>query len=131
MEDTAIRRFIQKSVAIAFIPLNFVRVLCNGLKAEMPDDEKLERYTAYFDETWFEGHFRPHMQNYYRHCGPRTNNNLEGWHNRKRISRKAHPNLYEVLELFQREQAAPEVIILQVATMYILLIGTHLDHMNN
>ena len=49
----------------------------------------------------------------------------------KRISRKAHPNLYEVLELFQREQAAPEVIILQVATMYISLIGTHLDHMNN
>ena len=57
---------------------------------------------------------------------------LEGWHNHmKRISRKTHPNLYEVLELFQREQAAPEVIILQVATMYISLIGTHLDHMNN
>ena len=25
----------------------------------MPDDEKLERYTAYFDKTWFDGHFRP------------------------------------------------------------------------
>ena len=32
----------------------------------------------------------------------------------KRISRKAHPNLHEVLELFQREQAAPEVTILQL-----------------
>ena len=32
----------------------------------------------------------------------------------KRISRKAHPNLYEVLELFQREQAACEVTILQL-----------------
>ena len=66
----------------------------------MPNNEKLERYTAYFDETWFDGHFRPRMRNYY---GPRTNNHLEGWHNHmKRISRKAHPNLYEVLELFQR-----------------------------
>ena len=95
----------------AFVPLNFVLVLCNGLKAEMPDNE---RYAAYFDETWFDGHFRPHMWNYYRHCGPRTTNHLEGWHNRmKRISQKAHPNLYKVLELFQREQAASEVIILQ------------------
>ena len=114
-EDTAIRRFIQKSAAIAFVPLNFVRVSWNGLKAEMPDNEKLERYAAYYDETWFDGHFRPRMWNYYRHCGPRTNNHLEGWHNRmKRISWKAHPYIYEVLELFQREQAASEVTILQL-----------------
>ena len=40
---------------------------------------------------------------------------LEGWHNRmKWISRKAHPNLYELLELFQREQVASEVTILQL-----------------
>jgi len=32
----------------------------------------------------------------------------------KRISRKAHPNLYEVLELFQREQVASEVTFLQL-----------------
>ena len=32
----------------------------------------------------------------------------------KRIARKAHPNLYEVLELFQREQAATEVTIQQL-----------------
>ena len=32
----------------------------------------------------------------------------------KRIARKAHPNLYEVLELFQREQAAAEVTIQQL-----------------
>ena len=58
-EDTAIRRFVQKSAVIAFVPLNFVRVSWNGLKAEMPDDEKLERYAAYFDKTWFDSHFRP------------------------------------------------------------------------
>ena len=39
--------FHTKSAAIAFVPLNFVRVLWNGLKAEMPNDEKLERYAAY------------------------------------------------------------------------------------
>ena len=61
------------------------------------------------------GQFRLRMWNYYAHSGPRTNNHLEGWHNRmKGIARKAHPNLYEVLELFQREQAATEVTIQQL-----------------
>ena len=39
-EDESIRRFIQKSAAIAFIPPNFIRVSWNGLKAEMPDNTK-------------------------------------------------------------------------------------------
>ena len=66
-EDSTIRRFIQRSAAIAFVQLNFVQVSWNGLKAEMPDNEKLERYAAYVDETWFDGHCRPRMWNYYRH----------------------------------------------------------------
>ena len=44
------------------------------------------------------------MWNYDAHSGPRANNRLERWHNRmKKIAKKAHPNQYEVLELFQRE----------------------------
>ena len=102
-EDEFIRRFIHKSAAIAFVPPSFVRVSWNGLKADMPDNSKVQSYADYFDETWMNGQFRPRMWNYYAHSGPRTNNHLEGWHNRmKRIARKAHPNLYEVLELFQR-----------------------------
>ena len=51
------------------------------------------------------GQFKPRMWNYFAYSGPRTNNHLEGWHNRlKRIARKAHPNLYEVLELFQKNK---------------------------
>ena len=100
---------------LAFVPLNFVRVSWDGLKAEMPDDEWVESFVIYIDQTWINGNFRPRMWNYYAHTGPRTNNHLEGWHNRmKRISRKAHPNLYEILELFQREQAATEVAIQQL-----------------
>ena len=114
-EDDSIRCFIQKSAAIAFVPLNFVRVSWDGLKAEMPDDERVESFAIYIDQTWMNGNFRPRMWNYYAHTGPRTNNHLEGWHNRmKRILRKAHPNLYEILELFQREQADTEVAIQQL-----------------
>ena len=42
---------------------------------------------------------------------------LVQWHNRmKKISRKAHPHLYQILELFQRKQAATEVTIQQLET---------------
>ena len=33
----------------------------------------------------------------------------------KRVSRKAHPNLFEVVELLKKEQAASEVAIKQLA----------------
>ena len=49
-EDESIRRFIQKSAAIAFVPPNFVCVSWDGLKAEMPDNSKVQIYSDYFDE---------------------------------------------------------------------------------
>ena len=75
-----------KSAAIAFVPLNFVRVSWTGLKTEMPDDDKFERYTAYFDEHSL-------MVTLDHAYGTTTdtgmNNHLEGWYNRmKRISRR-------------------------------------------
>ena len=48
---------------------------------------------------------------------PRTNNHVEGWHNKlKRIARKAHPNVYELVEIFKKEQADTEVTLAQLAT---------------
>ena len=87
------------------MPSNFVHVAWDGLKIEIPDDDKMKSYSDYFDQKWMNGQFKPHMWNYFAHIGPRTNDYLEEWHNRlNRIPRKAHPKFYEVLELFQKEQ---------------------------
>ena len=66
-EDEFIRCFIQKSAAIAFVPPNFVCVSWDGLTAEMPDNNKVQSYSDYFNETWMNGQFRPRMWNYYAH----------------------------------------------------------------
>ena len=68
------------------------------------------------DETQMNGQFRPRMWNYYAHSGPRTNSHLEGWHAQQKEEncKKGTPNLYKVLELFQREQAVTEVTIQQL-----------------
>ena len=44
--------------------------------------------------------------------GPRTNNHLDNWHNRLRqVVGKSHPNIFECVEVFQREEASTEVSI--------------------
>ena len=51
----------------------------------------------------------------YNENGPRTNNHVEGWHNKINcLAGKSHPNIYEIVELFKTEQAATEVSLLQL-----------------
>ena len=79
-ENGSIKQFIQKNKTISFVPSNFVCVRWDGLKTEIPDDDKMKSYSEYFDQTWIHGQFKTHMWNYFAHSGPRTNNRLEGWH---------------------------------------------------
>ena len=58
----------------------------------------------------------------------RTNNHIEGWHNRlNKIVGKAHPNIYELVETFKKEQASVEVAVTQLSSESGLFdkIGTH------
>ena len=63
------------------------------------------------------GQFPLAMWNYFSYDGPRTNNRLEGWHSKlKKIAKKPHPNIFELIDVFKREQAANKVTIIQLAT---------------
>ena len=47
----------------------------------------------------------------------RTNNHIEGWHSKlKKVVGKAHPNVYEIVEIFKREQGVTEITISQLAS---------------
>ena len=51
----------------------------------------------------------------YSEEGPRTNNNLEGWHSKvKKIVWKIHLNIFDIVELFKKEQASTEDEIRQL-----------------
>ena len=63
------------------------------------------------------GQYSLPLWNYYSYDGSPTNRRLEGWHNRlKRIVKKPHPNIYELIDVFKREQAATEVTCQQLDT---------------
>ena len=44
----------------------------------------------------------------------KTNNYTEVWHSRiKHVVRKAYPNMFECVEVFQKEQGATKILLLQ------------------
>ena len=75
-----------------------------SIEADAPGIPEADEILHYFKATWLNGHF-----------ALRTNNHLERWHNHlKRAVRKAHPNLYEFIEIIQQEQAVTKVTIQQL-----------------
>lgn len=114
--DPDTQSFIQKTNTLAFVPLSFVCIAWDAIKADAPPLPEVDDFNTYVESTWLNGNFLPHTWKYHCHDGPRTNNHLEGWHNRlKRISRIAHPNIFELVEILKKGQAAMEVSIEQLA----------------
>ncbi|XP_041378731.1 uncharacterized protein LOC121391033 [Gigantopelta aegis] len=77
----------------------------------------MDEFVTYFEETWLVGNFGPRLWIIFSSdaSSPRTNNHLEGWHNKlKRIARKAHPNVFELVKIFKQEQSSTEVSIAQL-----------------
>ncbi|XP_046553519.1 uncharacterized protein LOC124262952 [Haliotis rubra] len=80
----------------------------------MPDDRRCTQLADYVTSTWIEGDFSQASWNHLTPDDPRTNNTLEGWHNRvKKLVCKAHPNIYELIQFLKMEQTTTETRYLQ------------------
>ena len=101
-----LKSFVRRTAALAFAPIRFVRLAWQGIKADTPELPRIDEFVMYFETTWIAGTF--HTSEWETE-GPRTNNHLEGWHNRlRRVVGKYHPNIFECVEVFQREQVSTE-----------------------
>ena len=114
-ENEPFRAFIQSSSAIPFVPVSYLQLAWCGLKSSVPEQPEYSDFISYFERTWISGVFPLKLWNHYDNAGPRTNNDLESWHNRlNRLAMKAHPNFFEMIELLKNEEAATEVSIMQL-----------------
>jgi hypothetical protein len=103
---------IRKLMALAFAPLLLVRNTFNIFQAAA--DPQLAPLFAYFDDQWMT-RTPLGLWNVYR-VSRRTNNHLEGWHNRfANIVRKNKPNIWILICALKNEQAATEVQRAQIA----------------
>ena len=88
---------------------------------DIPDVTKLVRRAACLPllplnkvEDFWLSHRRIHQWNHYQTEGPRTNNHLEGWHNKlKKKVGITHRTIYKLIDDFKKEQAVNEVKIEQ------------------
>ena len=89
-------------VALPFVPRMFVRQQFKFNNIEGSNKIGIQAVTQlleYFKTTWIDGHV--HKQDI------RTNNKLEGWYNSlNRSTKKAHPNIYELILTLKAEQAS-------------------------
>ena len=115
--DEEAKQFLRTTAALAFVPIRFVRLAWQGIKASAPTHlPRIEEFVEYFESTWLVGNFPVQMWNVYENEDYRTNNHLEGWHKRlKCLVGKSHPNIYEFVEVMKKEQTATEVLMLQLS----------------
>ena len=78
---------------------------------------RLDDFISYFESTWLVGSYPPSLWNVFETKSARTNNHIEGWHSKlKKVVGKAHPNVYEIVEILKREQGVTEITITQLAS---------------
>ena len=116
MDCNKLSRFLRRTAALAFVPKRFVRLAWHGVKVSKPTHlPRIDEFVDYFESTWITGIFTLQHWNVYENNSYRTNNHVEGWHDRlKRVVGKSHPNIYEFIEVIQREQSSTEIAMLQL-----------------
>ncbi|CAF1097435.1 unnamed protein product [Brachionus calyciflorus] len=69
------------------------------LKNEKTSTDKMINY---FDNTWMMGRYPRALWNHSNTIGPRTNNNVEGFHSKfNRSIGSSHPHIFKLIKLFQ------------------------------
>ncbi|KRY46040.1 hypothetical protein T03_10855 [Trichinella britovi] len=105
------KRKIRMLLATAFLPVPHVNTGVSLLEAGTTGN--LSALFQYFRQEWMTDERLP-LWNVYN-VNIRTNNHLEGWHNRlNRKAGKSHNGLYELLQLLISEQGVMDTLIQQV-----------------
>lgn len=122
VRDSAFKLHVKMLSALAFMPVQMVAETFDRIAAHLPDV-----IADYFERTYI-GRFRPHqprqhplfpiefwnVRNRILEALPRTNNSIEGWHNRfNLIVGAAHPTVFKAIEKIKAEMDLVSLELLQ------------------
>ena len=108
-----VRFYVELISILPLVPYTHLRdalTVCNSFKPI--NDERISRFEEYLMYTWFseESLFKHSFWSHWENCGPRTNNNLEGFHSKlNRLLKKAHPNFFHIVSVIQSVQHENEI----------------------
>ncbi|XP_060082120.1 uncharacterized protein LOC132561410 [Ylistrum balloti] len=116
-DNEDIHRLVRRAAVLPLIPPQRIEDYWFNAMDDLEDvDLQVDTtpFTDYVTTQWIEGD--RHVWNHFDNDGPRTTNNLEGWHSKlkKRIPH-AHPNIYLFIRVLKDIQAANDINRIQRA----------------
>ncbi|KAG8233356.1 hypothetical protein J437_LFUL005817 [Ladona fulva] len=133
--DSKVRQWLLSVIGLAFVPPEDVISVFELLLGELNEEKEdsllpLEEIADYIDKTYIRGHpvrgrrralpptYAVEMWNMYQRTRDdiaRTNNAVEGWHNKfNKMVNKKKVTMYSLLEEIRKEQHDTEAAILQI-----------------
>ena len=110
-KDANVKRFCRRTAALAFVPVHFVCLASQAIKVSAPQLPHI-RYHPVFWRHMLVGNF--HVECLTEWLLQNQQPPLGEANRLKQLVGKAHPNVYEFVEVIQKEQTANEVSITQL-----------------
>lgn len=104
-----LRRWMRYLMAMCLLPAFAIPIIWNVLQVppvcSADFHTRAQALAQYFQNTWIAGEFPPSMWTHFDHCGPRTTNLAEGFHNslNSRFG-TPHPSMRTFLDWLQKCQ---------------------------
>ncbi|KAK3086797.1 hypothetical protein FSP39_023606, partial [Pinctada imbricata] len=116
-DNNAVKTLVRRAAILPLIPLDSIedvwfQALEDRDEADITD--LTDPFTDYVTDQWIEGDRL--LWNHFGTQGPRTTNNLEGWHSKlKKMVQHAHPNIYTAIQMIKDVENANEITRIQRA----------------
>ncbi|XP_071100514.1 uncharacterized protein [Haliotis cracherodii] len=108
-EDPEVCKWIRRAAGLPLLPQNKIQDMWFHAMDNTPDVPRAVAFNDYIVTTWVDHGARLPLPlwNHHGTTRPRTNNNLEGFHNRlNRGLPHRHPNIYRFVEVFRKVEQA-------------------------
>ncbi|XP_048258319.1 uncharacterized protein LOC125383665 [Haliotis rufescens] len=108
-EDPEVCKWIRRAAGLPLLPQNKIQDTWIDVMDNTPDVLRAVAFNDYIVTTWVDhgARFPLPLWNHHGITGPRTNNSLEGFHNRlNRGLPHQHPNIYRFVEVVRKVEQA-------------------------
>ncbi|XP_048238825.1 uncharacterized protein LOC125372533 [Haliotis rufescens] len=116
-EDPRVTQWIRRAAGLALLPIPFVQDAWVQAMQSTPYVPRAVDFNDYIVRTWVDddARFSMRMWNHFETDGPRTNNNLEGFHSRLNyLLPHVHPNIYRFIEVIQKVEFSERTKVMQL-----------------
>ena len=111
-EDPQVQQWIRRAAGLALLPADQVQDAWLEVMDATPAVPHAEDFNDYLVVNWvdYDARFPLQMWNHHNTMGPRTNNNLEGFHTRlNRSIPHNHQNIYRFIEVLRKIETVDKV----------------------